>query len=115
MRNVDDADPVRLQVADDPEEPVDLLVAERGRRLVHDQDAGVGPQGPRDLDQLLLGHRQRADLGFRVDRRADLFEQVSRLRCADGPSERGASRPPGSSPIAMFSATVRSGKSAGCW
>ena len=85
--NVDDADAVRLQVADDPEEPVDLLVAQRGRRLVHDQDAGFGPQGPRDLDQLLLGHRQRADLGFRVDRRADFFEQVSRLSAPPAPAD----------------------------
>ena len=94
---------------------LDLLVAERGGGLVHDQDPGVGPEGPGDLDELLLGHRQPADLGLRVDRRADPFQQPPRPRRAARPSGPAASGPPGSSPRAMFSATVRSGKSAGCW
>ena len=62
MGDVDDSDTVRLQLGDHAEEPLDLLVAERGRRLVHDQDSRVGPQGPGNLDELLLGHRQAADL-----------------------------------------------------
>ena len=107
--------PCDLQLADDPEQPVDLLVAERGGRLVHDQDAGVGPQGPRDLDQLLLGHRQPADLGLRVDRRADPFEQAAAPASRRSPQRTRRQPPPGSSPMAMFSATVRSGNSAGCW
>ena len=51
----------------------------------------------------------------RVDRRADPLEQPPRPLAPLGPSGRDASQPPGSSPSAMFSATVRSGKSAGCW
>ena len=78
VRDVDDPHAVRLQLADDPEQPLDLLVAERGRRLVHDQDPRVGPERPRDLDELLLGHRQPADLGLRVDRRADPVQQPPR-------------------------------------
>ena len=46
MRDVDDSDTLGLQLGDHAEEPVDFLVAERGRRLVHDQDAGVGARGP---------------------------------------------------------------------
>ena len=75
---------------DHAEEAVDLLVAERGRRLVHDQDAGVGPQGPGDLDELLLGHRQPADLRVGVDRRADPLEQAAGPGRAARPSARAA-------------------------
>ena len=93
---------------------LDLLVAQRGSGLVHDEDPRIGPQRPGDLDELLLGHRQPADVGLRVDCRTDPIQQppgplpplIHRTR---------RPQPPGSSPIAMFSATVRSGKSAGCW
>ena len=73
-------DPLRLQLADDPEQAARPPVAERGSGLVHDEDPGVGPQRPRDLDELLLGHRQPADLGLRVDRRADPVQQPPRPR-----------------------------------
>ena len=75
VRDVDDPDPLRLQLADDAEEVLHLLVAERGGGLVHDQDPGVGPQRPGDLDELLLGHRQPAHLGLGVDARADPPEE----------------------------------------
>ncbi len=75
VRDVDDADAVLLQIPDDAEEAVDLLVGQRRRGLVHDQDLGVGPERPRDLDELLLGHREPSDLGLGVDRRADPIEE----------------------------------------
>ena len=114
VRDVDDPHALPLQLADDPEQLLDLLVAERGGGLVHDEDARVGPERPGDLDELLLGHRQPADVGLRVDRRADPVEQPPGPLAPLGPSGRAATAPPGSSPIAMFSATVRSGNSAGC-
>ena len=105
--------PCAFSSRDHPEQPLDLLVAERGRRLVHDQDPRVGAQAPGDLDELLLGHRQPADFRRGIDRRADPLEQPPRPRPSLGPAHAPPGRP-GSSPIAMFSATVRSGKSAGC-
>ena len=85
--DVDDPHPLPLQLADDPEQVVDLLVAERGRRLVHDQDPGLGPQRPRDLDELLLGHREAPDFGLGVDRRADPIQEPTRPRPPLAPSD----------------------------
>ena len=58
VRDVDDADALRPQLADHPEQMLHLAVAERRGRLVHDQDAGLGPERPGDLDKLLLRHGQ---------------------------------------------------------
>ncbi len=58
------------------------LSAKRRRGFVHDQDARLGAQGPRDLDQLLLGHRQRAHFGVGVDVGANAFEQPARALAA---------------------------------
>ncbi len=74
------------------------LSLERGRGLVHDEDAGVGAEGTGDLDELLLGHREPAHLGLGVDRRADPIEQPSRPRRAARPSGRAARRPPAPAP-----------------
>ena len=74
MGNVDDADPARPQVAHDREEQVLLLLGERGRGFVHDDDSGAGPEGAGDFDELLLGHRERADLGVRFDFCAEAAE-----------------------------------------
>ncbi|ADI10120.1 hypothetical protein SBI_07000 [Streptomyces bingchenggensis BCW-1] len=56
----DDADAVRAQGADDPEELVDLFGGEHRGRLVHDQDAGVQGQRLGDLDHLQPGDAQVA-------------------------------------------------------
>ena len=90
-------------------------LGERGGGLVHDQDARVGPQGAGDLDQLLLGHAQAAGWSVGVDRRADPVEQALAARRRRSPQRTRRHAPAGSRPRAMFSATVRSGKSAGCW
>ena len=77
--------------------------------------ARVGADRLGDLDDLLLRHAQRLDEAVGIDRGADPLEQL-RGAPASRPSNRcRARRAPVSSASAMFSATVRSGKSAGCW
>ena len=55
----EDADAVRLQLADEVVDLRRLGRAERRRRLVHDQDPGVEIDRPRDRDRLALAARQR--------------------------------------------------------
>ena len=56
--DVDDRDPRRRQLTDDPEEHLDLVAREGRRRLVHDQDPRLARQRSRDLDHLLLTEPQ---------------------------------------------------------
>ncbi len=66
--NVHDRDPLRRQLAHDPEQHIHLLRAQGGRRFVHDQDFQVLlNQIPRDLDDLLLPHAQVPHQRFRRD------------------------------------------------
>ena len=44
--------------------------------------ARVGPERARDLDELLLGHAQRARLRFGIDARPDAREQLRGARRA---------------------------------
>ena len=76
--NVDDAGAVLAEPGDDGEEPLDLALAQRRGRLVHDQDPRVGADGLGDLDDLLLGHAERLDEPVGIDRRADPAEQLRR-------------------------------------
>ena len=48
----------------------DLLVRQRGGRLVEHEQAGVGREPARDHDQAPVGDRERAELALRVDARA---------------------------------------------
>ena len=50
-------------------------VGQRRRRLVHQEDAGVGADGLGDLDELLLGQAERVDRALDVDRGAQPLEQ----------------------------------------
>ena len=63
MRNVNDADAIFTQIANDLQQFVNFSIAERRRRLVHDQNPRVGAERPGDFDQLLLGwtHYQQYD------------------------------------------------------
>ena len=70
------------QVADHAEEPVHLAVAERGGRLIHDEDPCPCPQRAGDLDQLLLGHRQTVDHGIGVDGCSDAGREAPALAAA---------------------------------
>ena len=51
------------------------------------------PERPRDLDQLLLGHRQPADLDFRVDRRANRSSNVACPRRRLAPADAAPAAP----------------------
>ena len=64
-----------LQLLDQREELGDLLVRERGGRLVHDDDAGVDRERAGDGDEVLVGDAEVAQPRARVDaRRADAGE-----------------------------------------
>ena len=60
VRDVDDGQTLRLQIADDAEQALNLLAGERGGGLVHDDDLGLGAQHLCDLHQLRVA---LADLG----------------------------------------------------
>jgi hypothetical protein len=79
VRDVDDGDVVRREVADDPEETLDLLVVQDGGRLVHDDQLGVLRQRTGDAHHLLRGGGERADLGGGADLRvAEAGQQLGR-------------------------------------
>ncbi|CAI7638077.1 unnamed protein product, partial [Penicillium discolor] len=67
VRDVDDGDPSGREPADDRVQQLHLAVAEGGGRLVHRDHLRVERQRLHDLDDLLLGHRQRAHPGLRID------------------------------------------------
>ncbi len=62
VRDVHDRDARLGQLLDDAEEVAHLLGVQHGRRLVHDDDAGVVRQGTRHRDDLLAGRGQVPDL-----------------------------------------------------
>ena len=76
--DVDDRHPVRGQVPDDLEQHLHLARTERGGGFVHDQDAGVGGEGPGDLDDLLLPDPEILDQGARPDRLLHPLHQLGR-------------------------------------
>ena len=57
MRDVDDGDALGAELADDLEELLRLAGGQRGRGLVHDDDAGLEGQGLGDLHHLHLARR----------------------------------------------------------
>ena len=61
MTDIDDRDVLRLQAADDFEQALGFAGGQRRRRLVENDDAGVGAERLRDFDQLALALRQSAD------------------------------------------------------
>ena len=63
VADVDDGEAVAPELADQLEQLLGLARRERGGRLVHDQDLGIGVQGAGDFDLLLLGDRQGGDRG----------------------------------------------------
>jgi hypothetical protein len=67
------------QAACDGEQPLDLDPAQRGGRLVHDQDPGVERDGLGDLDDLLVRDREAQRLAPRVDVHPEAGEESLRL------------------------------------
>ena len=83
MRDVDDRDAAAGQVADHLEQHLDFGRAQRGSRLIHDQDARVHRERARNLDDLLLSQAQ-------------IFDQRHRDRSL--PRDRSSTRAPGAPP-----------------
>ena len=106
VRDVDDGDAVRGQVADDPEEVVDLVVVEHRRRLVHDDQPGVVRERPGHADDLLAGGGQPADLAARRDLAvAQPLEQGAGRRARRSPRRTKPAGRCARGPRKMFSAT----------
>ena len=93
VRDVDDGDAVRLEIADDAEQDFHLRRAEGGGRFVHDQDVDIGGEGFRDLNDLLLANAQVVGERRRFDRLFQARKQGPRLvhlaRSVDMESETG--------------------------
>ena len=87
--DVDDRDAAGGEVADDLEQHLDLGGAERRGRLVHDQDARIDRQRPRDLDDLLLAEPKILDRGQRVDVLLQLVHQGAGLALLLGEVDAG--------------------------
>ena len=85
VRDVDHAGAVVAQTRDRGEELRRLPIGEGRGRLVHDQHARVGTEGLGDLDHLLLGHAQRVDTAFGVDRGPYPRQQIRGTPGATGP------------------------------
>ena len=83
-----DRDAAVAQPADDAEQPLDLVGGQRRGRLVEDQDARLDRQRLRDLDELLVGHRQAADRRADVELDVELLEQRLRLPARRAPVEQ---------------------------
>ncbi len=67
--------PRRAQVAEQREQAHGFAIRQRRGRLVHQQDARVGAQRARDLDEPLLRHPERSRRRVDVDRGADPRQQ----------------------------------------
>ena len=90
VADVDDADAVLLELADDLEEVVDLAQAQRGGGLVHDDDVRLVQEGLGDLDHLLLPDTQSADGGAWVDLEMEPGKQLARTRVHGSPFQQGS-------------------------
>ena len=83
--NINDADAVFAEVADDGEEEALLLLGEGRGGLVHDHDAGTGAEGAGDFHELLLGHGEGAHFGFGGNLGAEAGEPLLGSGAAGGP------------------------------
>ena len=79
VRDVEDAEPARLELLDDREHTLELGAGEDRRRLVEDENARVERERTCDLDELALGDAEPRDLAAERDLHADAVERLSRL------------------------------------
>src|SRR5918998_6779561 len=79
VRDVQDRYALRGEVPYDPEEVLDLLLRERGRRLVHDDHLRVYGERLGDLYPLHLGDRQAGDEPVGVGAQAHTLQQTPGL------------------------------------
>ena len=113
--DVDDADALGGELADDAEEALAFGRGEGGGGLVHDEDAGVEREGLGDLDELLLAHAQAGDAGVGVEVDPEAGEE--RPRGGGDMARRSRKRPArsGSRPRKMLAATLSSGTRFSSW
>ena len=79
VTDVDDAEPLGAQPADQCEQPVHVGPLQAARRLVHQQDPAVGRERAADLHDLLRGNRQLPDDAVRPQLRVGkVREQLAR-------------------------------------
>ena len=75
MRDVDDGRAPRLDPCQHRKQPFDLVLFERSRRFVQNEDAALPMQRPADRDELALGKRKvgnrAADVGRKIELRQD--------------------------------------------
>ena len=83
MRRVDDGHAAGLEAGDGTEQRGDLMVGEGGRRFVHEDHVGLSSERLGDLDDLRLGHRERAHQARRLQVGLEFAEQLT------GPGELG--------------------------
>ncbi len=80
VADIDDGKSAFAQLDDEIEQPLRFMRGERGGRLVHDEDAGIGVDGAGDLDELAFGERKaRYDIG-RGKGCAEAFEDAAAAR-----------------------------------
>ena len=79
VRDIDDADAFISELADDAEQLRDLRIVQGRRGLVHDQDLGPEGESLGDLDHLLLGDGETADLRPRVELQVHALEDLCRV------------------------------------
>ena len=109
VADVDDRDALGLEPADEREEALGLAGGERGRRLVEDDDARLGAQRLRDLDQLPLalaeGGSAACRAGVEARRRpaARAPGRATLRRSMNGRPRTSFGKPP----MKRFSSTVR--------
>ena len=84
VRDEDQGPTLVAQAAGHGEEPLDLVAAQGGGRLVHDQQAGVEGDGLGDLDDLLVGDAEAQGLAARVDVDAEPGEDLPGLAAHRG-------------------------------
>ena len=80
MRDIDDGDAARLQIADDAKQHFDFGRAQGGGRLVEDQDARVLRHRLGDFDKLLLPDAQILDKRARIDAGLQPVQQLAGRR-----------------------------------
>ena len=111
MGDVDDRRPGGGHAADVPEQHLDRFLVERRRRLVENEHAGIDGERLGELEEVLVDDRQGVDAIFEVRSEADVVEDSAHCR----PGRRPAGATMLGRATWTFSATVKSGSSAGCW
>ena len=90
MGDVEDRRALAPERPDQFEQLSGIALVERRGRLVHDDDLRIERQRLGDLDQLLLGDRQRFHQRLGMDPGADTLEQLARALLHNGAVEQAA-------------------------